>query len=62
MKRLRLLILFSVAILFIGITTDLTSAREGHLGHVSDGPALDGPLSVAQLLDESKKLTCINQR
>src|SRR5262245_55867878 len=47
MKRLRLLILFSAAILAIGITTYLTSAREGHPGHVSGSTALDGPLSNA---------------
>ncbi len=47
MKRLRLLILFSVAILAIGITTYLASAREGHPGHASGSPALDGSLSNA---------------
>ena len=47
MKRLRLLILFFVAILAIGITTYLASAREVHPGHASGSPALDGPLSNA---------------
>src|SRR5262245_8662227 len=47
MKHLRLLILFSVAILAIGITTYLALAREVHPGHASGNTALDGPLSNA---------------
>jgi hypothetical protein len=47
MKRLRLSILFAMAILAIGITTYLVMARESHPGHASSSPALDGPLSNA---------------
>ncbi len=47
MKRLRLSILCAVAILAIGLTTYLVLAREGHPGHASGSPALDGPLSNA---------------
>ena len=47
MKRLRLSILCSVAILAIGLTTYLAFAREGHSNHASPSPALDGPLSNA---------------
>src|SRR5262245_3213811 len=47
MKRLRLLILLSVATLVIGITTYLAPAREVHPRHASRNMALDGPLSNA---------------
>jgi len=62
MKRLRLLILFSVAILAIGITTYLASAREVHPGHASGSPALDGPLSNATASFGGGKLLFFSRR
>src|SRR5262245_10731408 len=47
MNRLRLSILSTVAILGLGLTTYLVLAHEGHPGHSSGSPALDGPLSNA---------------
>src|SRR5262245_31880302 len=47
MTRIRLSILFAVAILAIGLTTYFVTARESHPGHASNSPDLDGPLSNA---------------